>query len=231
MTGTPTPLDLAKFAARPANIAKPTPVPSPTGWTDGDCLTWPLSNRHHFLDTGIYHSLAALTQDEYAQVLAAASPHEENATITEEVLTQNAEPLRSRRIEIGNAASVESRRACSLAVDTKRLTRIRNQLIAEAQLRRPADPIDKSKHGGEAELILLALQHEPAAVLTTNDAGASAVAKKNAVPSCHFGHLARLLVAHGYTPEEALSLARRAFTTSKLNSAESQRTLNLAWFT
>jgi hypothetical protein len=94
-----------------------------------------------------------------------------------------------------------------LALEEGDLTAVdvaRDQLAALS-----ADP--KKKHGGEAEIIVLARKNMrsdgPPQVMFTNDGAASVVASKMGVPSRHSGHLLAELACHDmeFTPAEALT--------------------------
>lgn len=231
---TPTPGDVAaRFGTkRPAPPPRP-PQPSPPGWTDD--LVLPLTDRHFYLDTGMFHSLAGVDEEVREVLLPHIDHHEHNDAIREEVLTQQAEPLYSLRLVILKLAQEQERRSCGLPQNLKHIETIRNELIADAQLRHPQASSSPSpsrrRHGGEAELIYLAELHEPTGALACNDAGASAVAKKHGVESFHFVHVVRAAVAKGLSPADGLTAARDGIKVSQLAAAEKSRTCNQEWLT
>lgn len=232
MTEIPTPGDTAaRFGTRkPAPPPRP-PQPSPPGWTDD--LVLPLSDRHFYLDTGIYHGLAGADDAVRDTLFTYVDGHEHNNTIRDEVLTQQAEPLYSLRLDMLKLAQGCERRACRLPDDLNAIETIRNELIADAQLRHPQASSSRSRrnHGGEAELIHLAELHEPTGALACNDAGASAVAKKHGVESFHFVHVVRAAVTGGLSAADGLTAAQDGLSVSGLAAAEKLRTCNKEWLT
>lgn len=232
MTEIPTPGDIAaRFGTRkPAPPPRP-PQPSPPGWTDD--LVLPLSDRHFYLDTGIYHGLAGADDAVRDTLFTYVDGHEHNNTIRDEVLTQRDEPLYSLRLTVLQLAKKCERRECSLPQDLTAIETIRNELIADSQLRHPGAPSSLSRrdHGGEAELIHLAELHEPTGALACNDAGASAVAKKHGVESFHFVHVVRAAVAGGLSAADGLTAAQEGLKVSGLAAAEKLRTCNQEWLT
>lgn len=233
MTEIPTPADLAPRFGRSRPVSQPRrrPQPSPTGWTDE--LALPLSDRHFYLDTGIFHSLAGVDEEVRGTLLTYVDQHERNDTIRMEVLTQKVEPLYTLRLDVLKLAQECERRACRLPEGLNSIETIRNELIADAQLRHPGSPgsTHHRDHGGEAELIHLAERHEPKGALACNDAGASAVAKKHAVDSFHFVHIVRAAVADGLSAVEGLAAVTEGLKVSKLSAAEKSRTCNQNWLT
>lgn len=232
VTGIPSPADVAaRFSRRRTVPPLRTGQPSPPGWTDE--LALPLSDRHFYLDTGIFHSLAGVDESVRDTLLAYVDQHEHNDTILREVLTQQLEPLYSLRLDILKLTQERERRACRLSGDLNSIETIRNELIADAQLRHPNKTVSPSRrdHGGEAELIHLAERHEPKGALASNDAGASAVAKKHNVESFHFVHLVRAAVVNGLLAADGLTVAQKGLKVSKLAAAEKARTCNHNWLT
>jgi len=238
MTFSPTPADMpkrARFAAvATGSIARTRAAPAPTGWADHLPLP-PGSGPHTFLDTGIYHSIA----DSFAVVGAKLVPmldgHEPNATIASEVRSQREGSLPSVRDHLLPVLESRARGRCEIQVDAREVGAIRDELIADAQLRHVAlvtDQRSRDKHGGEAELIHMASRHTPAGTLATNDAGASAVAAKRGVASIHFGHVVRAAVrARALSLEEALRAVEEGLRTSGLATRERRRTGNQTWLT
>lgn len=194
-------------------------------------MTLPLLERHFYLDTGIFHSLAGVDEDVRGTLLPFLAHHERNDTIRREVLTQQQEPLYSVRLDILKLAQEHERRACNLPEGLNSVETIRNELIADSQLRHPnsAGSASHRDHGGEAELIHLAERHEPKGVLACNDAGASAVARKHGLASFHFLHLVRAAVAGGLSPDDGLAAATDGLKVSGLAATEKSRTCNSEW--
>ncbi|MEZ5086637.1 MAG: hypothetical protein R2722_10410 [Tessaracoccus sp.] len=233
MTEIPTPADLAPRFGRGKPVSPPRrrPQPAPTGWTDE--LALPISDRHFYLDTGIFHSLAGVDEEVRGTLLTYVDQHEHNDTIRTEVLTQRSEPLYTLRLDVLKLAQGCERRACRLPEGLNSVETIRNELIADAQLRHPdgGPSSNRRDHGGEAELIHLAERHEPKGALACNDAGASAVAKKHAVESFHFAHIVRAAVADGLSAADGLAAVTDGLKVSKLAAAEKSRTCNQNWLT
>lgn len=131
MAEIPTPGDiLAKFGTpKPASLPRP-PRPLPHGWTDD--LALPLLDRHFYLDTGIFHSLAGVDEKVRGVLLPRIDQHEHNDSIRDEVLTQHAEPLYSLRLEILTLVKSHERRDCSLQDSLQSIETIRNELITDS---------------------------------------------------------------------------------------------------
>ncbi len=185
------------------------------------------------MDTGIFHSLAGVDEEVRGTLLTYVDQHERNDTIRMEVLTQKVEPLYTLRLDVLKLAQECERRTCRLPEGLNSIETIRNELIADAQLRHPDSPgsTHHRDHGGEAELIHLAERHEPKGALACNDAGASAVAKKHAVDSFHFVHMVRAAVADGLSAVEGLAAVTEGLKVSKLAAVEKSRTCNQNWLT
>jgi hypothetical protein len=231
MTSVPTPAEVAaKFSSRAPVLPQQGASLLPSGWRDD--LSLPLNDRHFYLDTGIFHSLAGVDGDVRKRVLPFIDQHERNATILSEVLTQSAEPLYSLRISIWKMTQDCGRDACSLKSEHALIETIRSELIADSQLRHPhsqEDTRSRDKHGGEAELIHVAELHSPKAALMCNDAGASAVGAKHGVASVHFAHLVRAVVRTGFPVDDALSAAHAGLAVSRLAAKEKARTCCVSW--
>lgn len=233
MTSVPSPAQLAgRFQRRqPALPRHPATAPLPTGWDDA--LDFPIDDRHFYLDTGIYHSLAGVNGATRTALAALISGHERNATIRTEVLTQKDEPLYSMRVEILGIASQHERRECSLPSRLAAIETIRSELMADSQIRHRTiqqTSTRRDQHGGEAELIHLAELHSPAGSLLCNDAGASAIGLKHGISSAHFVHMLRAAVrAAAITPDDALKAGEDGLSVSKLASREKARTCCEAW--
>ncbi len=233
MTQVPNPAQVAgRFRPRSASIPQRKPTLAPHGWRDD--LPLPFEDRHFYLDTGIYHGLAGIDQATREKVAPFIDQHEYNATILSEVLTQSAEPLNSLRLTIWKIAQDCASDACELSRTHSAIESIRDELIADAQIRHPNAPQTgnaRAKHGGEAELIHLAELHEPAAAIICNDGGASAIAKKHGVDSLHFLHLVRAAVGAGLAVEDALSAAQNGLAVSSLPTREKAKTCCESWLT
>jgi hypothetical protein len=233
MISVPNPAEVAaRFRPRAPVLPQRSPSAPPCGWRDD--LTFPLKDRHFYLDTGIFHSLAGVDQDVRRRIVPFIDKHERNETVFREVMTQTAEPLYTLRLEIWKMAQDREREACSLKVDHAAIETIRSELIADSQLRHPHSQhgtASRDRHGGEAQLIHAAELHSPKGALMSNDAGASAVASKHGVFSAHFVHLVRAAVRGGLPVDDALSAARGGLEVSKLAAKEKARTCREAWLT
>ena len=190
---------------------------------------------HTFLDTGIYHSIADTFTVVGAKLVPLFEGHEPNATIASEVLTQRDGSLPRMRANLVPVLDRLARERCDVQVDAREIGAIRDELIADAQLRHATlvtSQRSRDKHGGEAELIHVAARHTPNGTVATNDAGASAIAAKRGVASVHFLHVLRAAVSVGtLSVEEALLAVEEGFRTSGLAARELQRTANQAWLT
>lgn len=230
MTSVPNPAQVAaRFRPRPAVLPKRRP-PLPHGWRDD--ISLPPKDRHFYLDTGIFHSIAGVDEGVRERIVPLIDQHERNAAILSEVLTQTDEPLYTLRLDIWKMTDDCARGECSLRKNHADVETIRSELIADSQLRHPHAPSStnsRDKHGGEAELIHVAELHAPKGVIICNDAGASAVANNHGVPSVHFVHLVRAAVQAGLPVTEALAAAHAGLAVSKLAAKEKARTCCGSW--
>jgi len=223
----------SRFAA-----AKVTPrtgtraAPAPTGWVDNLPLP-PAGERHMFLDTGIYHSLADSAAAVRPRLVPLLEGHEPNKTIAWEVRTQRHGALPSVSSDLLALLDSRARPGCRIQVPTKEVGAVRDELIADAQSRHGrlvSAQTARDAHGGEAELIYVASQHTPEGTVATNDAGASAVGARRDVASIHFVHVLRAAVAAGVLSiDEALRAADDGLQTAGLAVAERRRTANRDW--
>lgn len=231
MTSVPNPVQVAaRFRRRVAVLPQRLPSPLTHGWRDD--LSLPLKDRHFYLDTGIFHSLAGVDEGVRDKIVPFIDQHERNATILSEVLTQTSEPLYTLRLAIWKVAQDCAREECSLSRKHAVIETIRSELIADSQLRHPHAPQSansRDKHGGEAELIHVAELHSPKGALICNDAGASAVANKHGVSSVHFVHLVRAAVRAGLPVDDALNAAHGGLAVSQIAANETARTCCESW--
>lgn len=203
----------------------------PTGWDD---LAERPEGEHFYLDTGIFHSLACAYKVTGPLLMPLLYGHEPNETILAEVRTQRSTTTLSKAVpRLLPALAKQSREPCALPVDMGQIESIRDELMADAQVRhpdKPTDPASRTEHGGEAELIHLAEEHTPPALIWCNDAGASAVARVHGVASIHFLHVLRSAVAQAIiSTEDAFSAARDGFSESGLSNVERGRTETRVW--
>ena len=183
----------------------------PPGWNDSVPLP---CDQHFLLDTGIYHNLACQSEEVGKAIATVLDGHEYNSTIADEVGRPDPiSPLASCRWikkHMTDANTAACHRTNNDSKVRDEVTKVRNELIADAQARaiaRGVDPTsvstntEKAKHGGEAELIWQANRHEPKAYILTDDGGASAVARVHEVATGHFLHVLRQAVR-----DEAITL-------------------------
>jgi len=231
MSKLPTPKDLApRFRRRPIKLSQ-RQNPWAPGWNDG--LSLPME-EHFYLDTGIYHSIACSVKVINYALVKIVKGHEANSTISNEVRTQRSDTTLSlMKDELLPRLNSVAKTPCDFIIDIDKIEDIRNELIADAQQRHPNSKQSRSaraKHGGEAELIHLAEQHDPPARLICNDAGASAVGARHGLSSMHFLHLLRAAVrAEFISVDEALIAAEKGLSESGLERRERSRTEHAQW--
>jgi len=233
VTGNPNP---AIIAARFGRRAPAIPVPQrpqvqPAGWNDA--ISLPMQ-EHFYLDTGIFHSLASSIKVVGLSLVTLLKGHEENEAISSEVRTQKrGTTLADMAPMLLPAMTKVARLPCDIAQDLDEIESIRNELLADAQQRHPEVEHDLStrmSHGGEAELIHLAQNHDPRAVLVCNDTGASAVGAVRGLASIHFLHVLRAAVRAGtVTVDESLEAAKEGLSESGLEGRERRRTECEEW--
>lgn len=234
MTNSGSPPNPLRFS-RTFRVVPPPPstnVPiAPTTWSDA--ITFPM-DRHFFVDTGIFHSIACSIKSLGFKLLAVIQDHELSEEILNEVLTQRANMTLSKMSGLlipmlrGSAQPL-----CAISQeDLGEIETIRNELIADAQRRRRAISSNSAndKHSGEAVLIYYAAHHSPPAHLVSNDAGANAVGARHNVASIHFLHLLRFAVRNKViSVDEALAASQEGFSESGLSTIERTRTENRSW--
>ena len=207
--------------------------PDPSGWRDD--ISLPPATLHLFLDTGIWYSIANSLQHAGTHLAAVVKGHETNQTIANEVAK---EPVGRSGAVPGYQMIVElvgrdSRDPCPPAASPNTVQLIQKQLIADSQRRTrvaATSPAARRAHAGEAELIACARTHQPAALVATNDAGASAVAFRHNVDSVHFGHVVRAAVTEGaLSVDDALLAYSAGLAVSGLPTWERTRTETAAW--
>ncbi len=234
MSHTPSPSTVAaRFGRRlPAVSVSPSAgVPDPAGWDDAVVIPF---QEHFYVDTGIFHSLACSLKVLGLALLPLFRGHERNATIGAEVRTQaRTTTLAAVSAMLLPAMDRIASPPCDLGLDLAAIETIRSELIADTQLRKrylAQDPDARVKHGGEAELIHLAGLHQPPARIVSNDAGASAVARKRGLSTIHFLHILRAAVSSGIaTCDEALDAAREGLSESGLEASERARAERADW--
>lgn len=211
------------FAPRRPNPVAGSPAPAPHGWRDD--VTLPAGDEPHlFVDTGVWFSIESSMAMAGTAVVAMVAGHESCPTINREVV---------RAPGLTALIGQTERPACHAQVEPAHVRMVRDELVADSQLRSGSTVTQsaRDKHGGEAELIVRSRAHTPVATIATNDIGASAVARSHGVTSVHFVHLVRAAVRALRVPEaDALSVARAGLTTSRLNRVEQDRVLDPGWW-
>lgn len=220
----------------PSSSQRPRPPgqpPTSPGWSDDIAI--PPSPEHLLLDTGIWYSIANSFQHAGVALAVVVKGHERNQTIANEVAY---EPTRHRSAIPAYQTVValmerDSKQPCRQAADPNKVQAIQRQLIADSQRRSGVASTTRAArraHAGEAELITCAAEHDPKAVMATNDAGASSVAARHSVSSVHFGHVVRAAVRAGaLTSSDAVAAYGAGLAISGIPVSERQRTENASW--